>query len=579
MASTKYIEEAEKRAQTYENMRKTQADEQTALVNKNADDAIARAERDTTTQIQDADRSYIEMINDADIQKELDIRDIRETRANMGISRSGLASTEVTAATLSAGNKTAAAQRQRQSAIDTLKQSLLDYKANTEAERNAQNLNIKQASDMDILDYKDTWSKWGMENDMRVDENDEANRRSGILSLDIPDDIKSEAIEKGLTVSQAAAMGKLVAEGEENKRRLELQAGKEAGLYSQEVYDRAIVTPGATREQAKVWQNELNAEQAQEATSAALQFADSMLSAKLIDPATYVKAKAEGWSEEEIAKAAEDASTNAENTRLGELKAAFDANLISKDVYDLAVATPGTTLAQAKVWQNENAQAAADENQKFALAMLESGAIDPALCATATRANWDPETLTTQMQKNATNIETARNQSLDAACSSGIISEYIRDYAKVNGLTLEQAKLAQTEMNSQNANAENEAEAEALETNRQILDNLYDKDETKTKLSGSVYTLAYTEGWDPSFALEVERGYRGASDKRDSGGVEAAVQYLKDNYNNDYYAFSAICTLLGITNEDVERYSQSEVGASGNSSFTLPRPNRSDLFN
>lgn len=454
MASTKYADEAKKREQAYTDTRKTQAEEQTALVDQSAADAVARAERDTAKQVKEADRAYVDMINDADIQKELDIRNIRETRANMGLSRSGLASTEMTAATLSAGNKTAAAQRQRQSAIDALNKSLLDYKAEAEANRNAQNLNIKQEADTDILNYKDMWSKWGMENDMRVDENNESTRRNGILSLNISDDIKTKAIENGWTVSQAAAEGKRVADETESTRRNSLYTAYQKGDISYEIYTQALADPAYDLDDAVAAQAVSNAEESAATKKYNESYALEMLSDGLIDHATYSQALKEGWNVEKISVAAQEGS-------------------------------------------------AKKKNEAFAAAMLESGAIDYALYATALRANWDPETLATQMQKNATGKETARKQSLDAACSSGIITEYVRDYAKVNGLTLEQAKLAQSEMNSQSANAENEAKAEKKRLEE--LDVLYDNGGENGIIDPDVWLMARENGWSGSYALEYQK--------------------------------------------------------------------------
>ncbi|MBQ4055232.1 MAG: hypothetical protein IJO75_01220 [Clostridia bacterium] len=103
------------------------ADEQKAELQTKYDENIAQAKKETEEQIDKTSDDYLDVVRSAGIQKELDLRDIQETRANMGLSRSGLSATEQTAAILSAGNKVGAAQRNRQQAIDVLEKALLEY--------------------------------------------------------------------------------------------------------------------------------------------------------------------------------------------------------------------------------------------------------------------------------------------------------------------------------------------------------------------------------------------------------------------------------------------------------------------
>lgn len=451
--STKYQELADESTKKYTEQAKQQAEEQTALVDQNAQANISKAERDTTARIEEADRAYIDMINQADIQKELDMRNIRETRANMGLSRSGLASTEMTAATLSAGNKTAAAQRQRQAAINTLRQSLLDYKNEVERESAAQKLSIKQTADSNILSYGDTKKTWALENDAAVDDANESNRRSGILSLDISDELKTQAIEEGWSIGQAAAKGKAVADQIENERKANLYAAWQNKEITEEIYRQAIADP-------------------------------------------------------------------------------------SYDVDDALAAMATYTAGQQ------------EESASFAASLLQSGAISSELYATAIRAGWDIPTIIDMANKAKTDTETQRVSAIDAAYQSGAISQYVRDYAKVNGLTANQAKLLEQEQRVQGV----DANEEALNQNRQILEDLFDKDDTKSKLTPQVYSLAYNEGWDPTLALKIDEGYKKVADEMGQNGKEAAVQYVMDHYANDFYIFDAVCTLAGITDADIDAY-------------------------
>lgn len=444
MAKKTTDEILEEKNKSYQDLRTQQANEQTAIVNQNADNAIAKAERDYEASVQEADKAYIDMINSADIQRELDIRNIRETRANMGLSRSGLASTEVTAANLSAGNKTAAAQRQRQAAIDTLKQSLIDYKATTEAERAANNLSIKQSADTDIFNYK---------------QNEETKRQNAILSSDVSADLKQKAIDEGWSVTQTLTEGKAIADKNEADRVSKLTAGYNNGEFDEDIYRQAIADPN------------------------------------------------------------------------------YD--------YDDALA--------AQAARNKTSQDTTKENnEKFALEML--AGISGSLYAQAINEGWDIATIVQKAEEFSTNKENTRKQSIEALYSSKQITKYVRDYALANGLTAEQALVAEQEYEAKNTSSAVTAANDSLEANRTALKNLYDKDTTKSALTPKVYSLAYEDGMSPTAAMNLNSKYIEAADVMSEKGKQSTIAYLYNNFSNDYQMFDNLCYLLGITNEDVNEY-------------------------
>lgn len=145
-------------------------------INQKKDKNIAYAEKETAEKIDETTDDYVDILRSAGIQKELDLRDIQETRANMGLSRSGLSATEQTAAILSAGNKTAAAQRNRQKAIDSLNQSLANYRIQQETEANDAILAIDK----------------GIEENLAKARVDLTNKANELTSADIKAEIEAE---------------------------------------------------------------------------------------------------------------------------------------------------------------------------------------------------------------------------------------------------------------------------------------------------------------------------------------------------------------------------------------------------
>ncbi len=163
MAKTDWDGIRDTKKKDYSELVTKQADESIDRVNTLTDENIAQAEADTTKAIDKTTDDYVDILRSAGIQKELDLRDIQETRANMGLSRSGLSATEQTAAILSAGNKTAEAQRNRQKAIDSFNDGLEKYKREAESQRAADILKIEQQRDTDIFNNDQKWDNWAFE--------------------------------------------------------------------------------------------------------------------------------------------------------------------------------------------------------------------------------------------------------------------------------------------------------------------------------------------------------------------------------------------------------------------------------
>lgn len=443
MAKKTTDEILEEKNKSYQDLRTQQANEQTAIVNQNADNAIAKAERDYEASVQEADKAYIDMINSADIQRELDIRNIRETRANMGLSRSGLASTEVTAANLSAGNKTAAAQRQRQAAIDTLKQSLIDYKANAEADRAAKNLSIKQSADTDIFNYK---------------QNEETKRQNAILSSDVSADLKQKAIDEGWSISQTLTEGKAIADKNEAERVSKLTAGYNSGEFDEDIYRQAIADPN------------------------------------------------------------------------------YD--------YDDALA--------AQAARNKTLQDTTKENnEKFALEML--AGISGSLYAQAINEGWDIPTIVQKAEEFSTNKENTRKQSIEALYSSKQITQYVRDYALANGLTAEQALVAEQEYKNDIASANTNAIEENEKQRLSVLGTLYADGKENAKISPEVYSAAVDIGWTPNEALGYQNEVNTVNKIIESQGKDKAIEYLQKNVKDDI-DFALLCSFCDISDAEVQAY-------------------------
>lgn len=346
-----YTQKAQKTVDTFTTMQNKQADGQIALAEKDAATSIERAERDTNKQIDQTNADYLDIINTADIQKELDIRNIRETRANMGLSRSGISSTEQTAAILSAGNKTAAAQRQRQAAIDTLQQSLLDYKGDVDSKLAATKLDITQTRDNNIFSFADTKLSQAEQMDLDVAQTKETNRQNGLATLlqngTINYDVYSQAMgDTGITVEAAKQMGDAARIAEINNSNL-----------PDDVKQLAL-TQGWWLKDAVAYHEQQKGTAETERKNMVTQYQ----TAGLIDLTTANKAIAEGWTAEQI-QAHIDTTTQAakaqQNATLDSLKS---KGYISAEICQLAK-DMGWDANTAIAYQQEvNSKAASDDN-------------------------------------------------------------------------------------------------------------------------------------------------------------------------------------------------------------------------
>lgn len=133
--ATDYYAEGKKYVDDYSVKKTEEGEKKKQEVNTQLDQQIAKAESDVALQTKELERDYQDIVDTNAIQKELDRRQIAETMANLGLSRSGLNETQQTAVELSAGNKNAAAMQKRQEAVDSLKRSLAEYKMETENTR------------------------------------------------------------------------------------------------------------------------------------------------------------------------------------------------------------------------------------------------------------------------------------------------------------------------------------------------------------------------------------------------------------------------------------------------------------
>ncbi len=185
--SEKLIKENEEKID--ENAKK-KIDNATAVHDSN----IQTAEREYADAERAATDDYVSAINSIDLQKALDIKDIQETRANMGLSRSGISATEQTAAVLAAGNRTNATRNQLQKTVDSLTKSLADYKIGQNQELQSTILSINEAADQSKAEYR---------KDVTADANEQQQTMLKALGLD--SDIYAQAIEQGWDGEEALA--------------------------------------------------------------------------------------------------------------------------------------------------------------------------------------------------------------------------------------------------------------------------------------------------------------------------------------------------------------------------------------
>lgn len=142
----KYTNQINETLKTEEEERKKQDETKKAELQTQHDQDIASAEKNVGEQIKTTEQDYLDIVASNDLQRELDKRQIAETMANLGLTKSGLNATQQTAVQLSAGNKNYAALQQRQKAVNTLRQSLEDYKMQKENELSEANISIDAAT-------------------------------------------------------------------------------------------------------------------------------------------------------------------------------------------------------------------------------------------------------------------------------------------------------------------------------------------------------------------------------------------------------------------------------------------------
>lgn len=148
-----YRKQGDKAISDYTAAAEEAAEQKKAEVDEQVDHLIAKAEAGAAEQQKKAEADYQDIVDTAAVQREIDRRQIAETMANMGLTNSGLNATQQTAVQLSAGNKMAAADRQRQAAVDALTKSLQEYKFEAESTRTSQKNAIDEQTKQGIAEY------------------------------------------------------------------------------------------------------------------------------------------------------------------------------------------------------------------------------------------------------------------------------------------------------------------------------------------------------------------------------------------------------------------------------------------
>lgn len=252
--ASKYIKHAEEESKKYGATVDEQAQAAIDETTTQYDERIAAAEREARELEKQTTDDYISAINAIDLQKALDIKDIQETRANMGLSRSGVSATEQTAAVLAAGNRSNAANLQRQKAIDSLTKSLSDYKIQQGDQLRSDILSINESADKAKADYaanlyEKAYDATAAEEETKRKVN-EAALKEKRDSLDsafkyLSDDEKRQylpiymrAIDDGLNGTQF--LSRVSAEGARLKNEAELKTLLDEGQIDEETYNAAM---------------------------------------------------------------------------------------------------------------------------------------------------------------------------------------------------------------------------------------------------------------------------------------------------------------------------------------------------
>lgn len=341
-----------------------QADKSIERVNTVTDESIAQAETDTAKAIDETTDDYVDILRSAGIQKELDLRDIRETRANMGLSRSGISATEQTAAILSAGNKTAEAQRNRQKAIDSLNDGLAKYKREAESNRDAEILEIEQQRDTDILNNNQQWDNWLFN---KNEEND-TNLINAVVSGDINEDTYQEAINKGWTAGEAiiSYLPTKKAKSEEESKNSILMTWVQENYISPELYQKAK-NEGLSLDEVMLLAEQENDKKAademykstvfgfwQSGVFSKEQYDEIMAKRPPLDDVISLAMQQSEKNAEAAAKIeAQQKGIEAKQTRVKGLYEAFENNVINDTTLRYAISN-NLTLQEAIQYENEN---------------------------------------------------------------------------------------------------------------------------------------------------------------------------------------------------------------------------------
>ena len=333
----------------------------TELVNKNADEAIRRMSGEVSASTSEANQAYRDSILRADLQKELDLRDIRESMAKSGMARSGISQTQQTAAVLSAGNKSAKADRQRLATIDALNKSLADYKNEMNLERENKLFSLEQTANQQKSAYAENQESWVQQ----MEQKDESARVSLLNTLGLDSVTLSKAVSEGWTPEYAAQVKKEKDEANEETRVSELDAAKSSGQLSEYIWQ-AAKAGGYTLQQALALQLEQNENDRQTLASAALDF----LGKGYIDLNTYNRAVNGEIGIGELTKMAQKYVT-AHNTKAADWTDALNVlyndgeGVLTPQAYAMAIKNnwdPATALE----YQNPKAEPAESLTEKYA---------------------------------------------------------------------------------------------------------------------------------------------------------------------------------------------------------------------
>lgn len=146
---TDYVTKAAEEAEEYEKQRKQQAAEVIAQTNAAATTAAQAAQDKTGAAIRDERRSTLDTLDTAAVQKQLTLRQVRESMANLGLTASGTEAAWLKAAAVTEKRQQQTAERTRDEAITALTEALSRTEAEIESERAAAELKEMQDAEQD----------------------------------------------------------------------------------------------------------------------------------------------------------------------------------------------------------------------------------------------------------------------------------------------------------------------------------------------------------------------------------------------------------------------------------------------